>query len=74
MSNGAPASGIHGVELVRQRTETGFDVTQAFAIGQLDKSHGTELLGTTEAAHPTVAAVTGHTGSRLPAVQTKADL
>jgi len=35
--------------------------------GQLCKSHDAELLGTTEATHPTIAAVTSHTaGKRTP--------
>ena len=57
----------HGIELGRLRAQTGFDVAQALAIGQLGKGHGAELFGATEAAHPAVAAITGHTaGKRSP--------
>lgn len=57
----------HRVELGGQSTQTGFDVAQALPLGQLGKSHGAELLGATEAAHPAVTAVTSHTaGKRSP--------
>ena len=57
----------HGIELGGLCAETSFDVAQTLAIGQLRKGHGAELFGTTEAAHPVVAAITGHTaGKRGP--------
>jgi len=48
----------HGIELGGLCAETGFDVAQTLAIGQLGKGHGAELLGATEAAHPVVTAIT----------------
>jgi len=45
------------VELGRVRTQTGFDVAQALAVGQLRKRHAAELARATEFAHPTIAAV-----------------
>jgi len=57
----------HGVELGGLCAETGFDVAQALAIGQLRKGHGAELFGATEVAHPAVAAIPSHTaGKRGP--------
>ena len=57
----------HGVELGGLCAETGFDVAQALAIGQLGKGHGAELFGATEVAHPAVAAIPSHTaGKRGP--------
>jgi hypothetical protein len=57
----------HGIKLGRLSAQAGFDVTQALAIGQLGKGHGTELLGATEVAHPAVAAITSHNaGKRSP--------
>ena len=57
----------HGVELGWLCIETCFDVAQTLAIGQLGKGHGAELFGATEAAHPAVAAITGHAaGKRGP--------
>jgi hypothetical protein len=57
----------HGIELGRLCVETSFDVAQALAIGQLSKSHGAELFGATEIAHPAVSAITGYAaGKRSP--------
>jgi hypothetical protein len=54
----------HGINLVGLRVQTCLDVPQTLAIGQLRKSHGAILLGTTEPAHTMVAAITGDAASK----------
>ncbi len=57
----------HGIELSGLCAETSLEVAQALAIGELGESHGTELLGAVEGAHPMVAAITGYAaGKRGP--------
>ena len=50
----------HAVQLRLIGQQTGFDVAQALAVSQLRKSHGAELLGATQTAHPGIAAITRH--------------
>jgi hypothetical protein len=53
-----------GVELGWLCAEKGFNVAQALAIGQPRKGNGAILFGTTEVAHYTFAAITGHTADK----------
>src|SRR5262249_5668301 len=48
------------VESLGNRAQTGFDVTQALAIGELREEHRQELVPASEAANPVVAAVPPH--------------
>ena len=50
----------HAVQLRLVCQQTGFDIPQTLAVGQLCKSHGAELLGTTQIAHARIAAMTRH--------------
>ena len=45
------------VELRGLRRQTGFDVAQALAVGQLREGHRSVLLGTGQRPHPAVAAI-----------------
>jgi hypothetical protein len=49
------ASKPHVVKLGRLRRQTGFDVAQTLAVGQLGESHGPELLGASERLHVAIA-------------------
>jgi hypothetical protein len=50
----------HVVQLRRLHRQAGFDIPQAFPIGQLGKRHGPVLLAATERPHPAVATVSGN--------------
>ena len=50
----------HRVQLGRVRRQTGLDVAQALAPGQLRERHGAELLGAGQRAHAGVAAMALH--------------
>jgi len=53
----------HGIELGGLCAETGFDVAQALAIGQLGKVHGADLFGASEvAAMQSVLSIMGAAG------------
>src|SRR6266536_260130 len=60
------------VQLALQRTQTGFDVAQTLAIGQLGEGHRQILIPTGEAAQPQVALITLDAATKL-AVGEKAD-
>ena len=45
------------IELGRLRTQAGLDVAQTLAIGELRERHAAKLIGATEIAHATIAAV-----------------
>lgn len=50
----------HAVQLRLVGQQAGFDISQTLAVGQLRKSHGAELLGTTQIAHARIATMTSH--------------
>jgi hypothetical protein len=54
------------VALGRLRAETGFDVPQAFPIGQLCEGHAQELVETTEGAHVEIASVLRYLAKGMP--------
>ncbi len=47
----------HVVELVLLCTQTGFDISQTFPVGQLSEGHTEELIQTGKALYPVVAMV-----------------
>jgi len=49
-----------GIQLRLVCQQTGFDIAQTLAVGQLSERHGAELLGATQTAHPEIAAMTRH--------------
>src|SRR5690606_19793076 len=53
------------IQLGFQRAETGFDVAQAFAKGQLSERETEKLIATGETARTTVASVSSHAGIEL---------
>jgi hypothetical protein len=53
------------IELVAARTQTDFNVGQAFAEGQLRKGHGQELIPAAKVTHLVVTAVASDTASEL---------
>ena len=50
----------HAVQLGVIGQQTGFDVAQALAVGQLGEGHGAELLGAAQAAYSGIATITRH--------------
>ncbi len=50
----------HAVQLRLIRQQTGFDVAQALAVGQLGKGHGAELLCATQTAHSGISTIAIH--------------
>ncbi len=50
----------HVVELGGLGRQTGLDVAQALAVGELREGHAAQLLGARQRAHAVIAAVTGH--------------
>ena len=50
----------HAVKLRLVGQQTGFDVAQTLAVGQLRKGHGAELFWTAQAAHTGIATVACH--------------
>ncbi len=60
------------IQLALQRTQTSFDVAQAFPIGQLGEGHRQILIPTAEASQPEVALITLDATTELP-VGKKAD-
>ena len=49
------------IELGLHCAKTGFDVSEAFSIGQLSKSHTEELIEAGESSEAIVASITSHT-------------
>ncbi len=49
------------IELGMHRTKTGFDVSKAFSISQLSKSHAEELIEAGEASEMTLTSITSYT-------------
>ena len=60
------------IQLALQGTQTGFDVAQTFAIGQLGEGHRQILVPAGEASQPEVALITLDATTELP-VGKKAD-
>jgi hypothetical protein len=50
----------HAVKLRLIGQQTGFDIAQTLAVGQLSEGHGTELLWATQTAHSGIAAIAIH--------------
>ena len=55
------AAKAHMIQLALHRTQTRFDVSQAFAVSQLRKGHRKVLIPTRETTVMKITAVAGHT-------------
>jgi hypothetical protein len=49
------------IEFGVHRPKTGFDISKAFSIGQLSKSHTEELIEAGESSETTLTSITSHT-------------
>jgi len=59
------ATNTQMIELLRARAQTGYDITEAFSIGQLAKRHANELAPTGKGFYLVVTLVTSHTAVKL---------
>ena len=66
------AAESHVIQLALHRTQTGLDVAQAFAIGQLREGHGQILIPAGKSAQPDVALIALDATAKLP-VRKEAD-
>ena len=55
-----PAAKAHVVKFCFDRSQTCFDVSQTFAVGQLREGHGQEVIVAGEASRPIVSPITSH--------------
>lgn len=63
------AANAHMIELGLHRTETGFDIAQALAIGQLHEGHAEKLVQTGEPPNSAVALISANTKVEFVPVQ-----
>ena len=66
------AAESHVVELGAERTQAGFDIAEAFAVGQLGERHAEELIPTEEAAPSAIPVVAAYAAAEF-AIRKEAD-
>src|SRR6202795_4206772 len=62
---GNPTTDAHVVKLVRRRPQTGFDISQALAVGELCESHTKELVPAGKSSWSVIATVAFHAATKL---------